>query len=206
MAHMEGLLVGGSCGTAMAAALSYAQRLTAKDLVVVMCPDTGRNYLSKMYSDEWMIEKGFMKPGGRSYTVGELLADREQHEVISVAPDDKAEDAISLLRQYGISQLPVIEGSEVVGCIRELTLARLLHSGTDPRQVPIREIMARPMPVVEENVSIDEVYRLLSSGHSGVVVRSGADILGVVTRIDLVNFWDAPFHDARNQQDVVSSG
>jgi cystathionine beta-synthase len=196
MAQLEGLLVGGSCGTAMSAGLRFAQRLGPNDLVVVMCPDTGRNYLSKLYSDEWLIERGFMKPGGRSYAVAELIASRGQRGMISICPDDKAEQAIKLLRKHEISQLPVVEAGEVVGCIRELTLARLLHSGTDPRQVPIREIMARPMPTVDEQTSLDEVYRLLSAGNSGIVVRRGAELVGVVTRIDLVDFWDAPFHEA----------
>ncbi len=205
MAQLEGLLVGGSCGTAMAAGLRFAQRLTPDDFVVVMCPDTGRNYLSKLYSDEWMIEHGFMKPGGRSYSVADLIASRAKREVISVTPGDRAEKAIKILRKHEISQLPVMEDGEVVGCVRELTLARLLHSGTDPRQVPIREIMARPMPTVDTQISLDEVYRLLSSGHSGVVVRHGSDIVGVVTRIDLVEFWDAPFDEAaRSDEDTAA--
>ncbi|MEK6677238.1 MAG: cystathionine beta-synthase [Planctomycetota bacterium] len=192
MARMEGLLVGGSCGTAVAAALQYARRLGPNDLVVVMCPDTGRNYLSKMYSDEWMIEKGFLKPAVKPCTVGELLAKRGHVPILSVRPDDKVEDAILLLRKHGISQIPVIEDGKVVGGIRELTLARLLHSRRDPRQVPVRDIMARPLPVVEEHVDVDEVYRLLSSGYTGVIVIRGGEILGIVTRIDLVSFWDEP--------------
>jgi len=200
MARREGLLVGGSCGTAVSAALRYAQRLGPNDLVVVMCPDTGRNYLSKLYSDEWMIEHGFMKPAGRSYTVGDLLRHRGSVPIISVNPSQKAEEAIDLLRRHGISQLPVIEEGRVVGGIRELTLARLLHSHVDPRQVPVREIMARPMPTVGEHIDLDEVYRLLSSGSSGVVVMRGDKLVGVVTRIDLVNFWDDPFKETAPPQ------
>ena len=194
MARKEGLLVGGSCGTAMAAGLRYAQRLTAADVMVVMCPDTGRNYLSKMYSDEWMIEKGFMKPAVERHSVSELLDARGYVPLYQVHPDDKAEDAIKLLQEHGISQVPVVEDGKVVGGLRELTLARLLHSGTDPRQVPIREIMARPLPTIDEHTDLDEVYRILSSGSSGVVVvRSNGEIAGIITRIDLVAFWDAPF-------------
>lgn len=200
MAQTEGLLVGGSCGTAMAAGLRYAQRLSTDDMMVVMCPDTGRNYLSKMYSDEWMIEMGYMESTGKSFKASDLLAKRGRVPVIAVNPNDKAEDAILLLRTHGISQMPVIEHGQVVGCLRELTLARLLHSGTDPRQVPIREIMARPMPVVDDHVVLDEVYRLLSAGNSGVVVTHGEEIVGVVTRIDLVNFWDEPFQNENDQK------
>lgn len=192
MARKEGLLVGGSCGTAMAAGLRYAQRLSPKDLMVVLCPDTGRNYLSKMYSDEWMIEKGFMKPAIQPRTVGELLAKRGAVSILSVSPQDKAETAIELFRRHGVSQLPVVEDGKVVGGLRELTLARLLHSRSDPRQVPVREIMARPLPTVDEQVDLDEVYRLLSAGNSGVIVMQHGEIRGIVTRIDLINFWDDP--------------
>ena len=194
MSRQEGLLVGGSCGTAMAAGLRYAQRCGPKDMIVVLCPDTGRNYLSKMSSDEWMFEKGFMKSAGKPHTVGELLSRRGNVPMIAVGPDDRAEDAIVLLRRHGISQMPVVEDGKVIGGLRELTLARLLHSRIDPRQVPVREIMARPMPTVDEHVDLDEVYRLLSSGQSGVVVVRGGELAGVVTRIDLVNFWDDPFN------------
>jgi cystathionine beta-synthase len=194
MSQQEGLLVGGSCGTAMAAALHYAQRLGPEDLVVVMCPDTGRNYLSKLYSEEWMIERGYLKPLGRSHTVGELLQRRGNVPIIAINPDAKAEDAIVLLRRHGISQMPVIEDNKVVGQIRELTLARVLHQRLDPRGVRVREIMARPMPTVDEHVDLDEVYRVLSAGNSGVVVLRRGEPFGVVTRIDLVNFWDDPFN------------
>lgn len=163
-------------------------------MIVVLCPDTGRNYLSKLYSEEWLIEKGFMKAAGKPHTIGELLTRRGKVPMIAVSPDDRAEEAIILLRKHGISQMPVVEEGKVIGGIRELTLARLLHSRTDPRQVPVREIMARPMPTVDEHVDVDEVYRLLSSGHSGVVVTCGGELTGVVTRIDLVNFWDDPLN------------
>lgn len=197
LSKLEGLLVGGSCGTAMAAGLRYAQRLGPKDLVVVMCPDTGRNYLSKLYSDEWMIEKGFMKPSVQPSTVADLLARKPKMKLISVHPEDKAEDAIRLLKEYGVSQIPVIEDGKVVGGLRELTLARLLHSRVDPRLVPVREIMARPLPTVDETVDLDEVYRILSAGNSGVIVLRAGEIVGIVTRIDLVEFWDQSFAAAK---------
>jgi cystathionine beta-synthase len=95
-----------------------------------------------------------------------------------------------LLKQHVVSQIPVVEDGKVVGGLRELTLARLLHSRVDPRMVPVREIMARPLPTVDENVDLDEVYRILSAGNSGVIVLRGGEIVGIVTRIDLVEFWD----------------
>jgi len=206
MARMEGLLVGGSCGTAMAAGLRYAQRLGPNDLVVVLCPDTGRDYLSKLYSDEWMIEKGLMKPAMKPRTVGHLLARRGSVPVISVEPGERAEHAIDLLRRHDISQLPVIEDGKNVGCVHELTVTRLLHARTDPRQVPIREIMARPMPAVDEHVDLDEVYRLLCSGNTGVLVLRSGKIGAIVTRIDLINYWDEPpDEESSEEQDSVAA-
>jgi cystathionine beta-synthase len=78
----------------------------------------------------------------------------------------------------------------VVGCLREITLAKTLHDGIDPRHISVSTIMARPMPVVEDHTDVDEVYRLLMSGNSGVVVTREGEIIDIVTRIDMVNFWD----------------
>ncbi len=204
LARHEGLLVGGSSGTAVAAGLRYAHRLGPDDLMVVMCPDTGRNYLSKVYSDKWMIEQGFMKAESQAHTVGELLKWRGPTELIAATPDQTVEEAIDLLRGNGISQLPVIEDGQVVGAIREITVARTLHEGLDTREVRVREMMARPLPQLDENVDLDEVYRLLMSGNSGVVALRKTEIVAIVTRIDLVNYWDAlrPKADAPADQPV----
>lgn len=190
LARQEGLLVGGSCGTAVAAALRYARRLGPNDLVVALCPDTGRNYLSKMYSDEWMTEQGYLRPESRRHTVADVLTVRGPVELISVSPDQPAEDAIELCREHDISQMPVVEGGKVVGGIQEITLARLLHEHTDPRQVAVRNIMARPLPQVDESVDLDEVYRLLMAGNSGVITTRGGELTGIIARMDLVDFWD----------------
>lgn len=190
MARLEGLLVGGSSGTAVAAALRYAQRLTKDDFVVVLCPDTGRNYLSKLFSDEWMIEHGFMARPSASHTAADLFDARGDCDLVSVSPDDMVQTAIDKLRANGFSQLPVIEGGKVVGGIREITVARLLHDRRDPRTVPVRDVMARPFPQVDEKTDLDEVYRLLMAGNTGVIVLRNGTIRGLVTRIDLVDFWD----------------
>ena len=100
--------------------------------------------------------------------------------------------AIGVFRDQGISQIPIIDNERVVGGIQEVTLARLLHEGVDPRTVKLRDIMARALPEVAANISVDEVYRLLLSGNTGVMVRKEGRIAGIITRIDLVNFWDTP--------------
>jgi cystathionine beta-synthase len=191
IARKEGMLLGGSCGTCIAAALKYARRLTKDDLVVALSPDTGRNYLSKLYSDEWMIEHGYMASPAQTRTVRELIAQRGPREVITVSPEQTGEEAIQLFREHDISQVPVVEDGKVVGALREITLAKMLHDGNDPRHISVRTIMARPMPAAEDTTDVDEVYRLLMSGSSGVIVTRAGRIVDIVTRIDMVNFWDA---------------
>jgi cystathionine beta-synthase len=195
MARGEGLLVGGSSGTCVAAAISYAKRLGPDDLVVALCPDTGRNYLSKFLSDEWMAENGYLEPATKARTATDLIARRGKRELISVSPEDDAEAAVGCFRKHGVSQVPVIEDGKLVGCVRELTVARLMQSGRQPCQVSVGEIMARPMPAVDGLTQLDEIYRLLSSGNSGVIVTRGSEILDIITRIDLIEFWDARITD-----------
>jgi cystathionine beta-synthase len=192
LARQEGLLVGGSAGTAVAAALRYAERLGPQDLVVAMLPDTGRNYLSKFYDDTWMQASGFGADASATSTAADVLAMQGQRTLLALTPDQTVQDAIELCRQEAISQVPVIEDDRVVGAIQEVTLARLLRDGNDRRQVKLRDVMARPLPEVQAGTSLDEVYRLLMSGHTGVVVRDCGRIAGIITRIDLVEFWDRP--------------
>jgi cystathionine beta-synthase len=192
IAQLEGLLVGGSCGTCAAAAFKYAERLTPDDLMVVIMPDTGRNYLSKMYNDAWMREQGYFDDERKPSTAGEVLAHLGERPLLSLSPEDTMHIAINMLRDKSISQVPIIENDRVVGGLQEVTLARLMHEGRDPRTVKLREIMARALPEVSDQTSVDEVYRLLLSGNTGVIVRKDGKIAGIITRIDLVNFWDAP--------------
>lgn len=190
LAREEGLLVGGSAGTAVAAALKYSQRLEAGKVVVVLLPDSGRNYLSKIYSDRWMQENGYAGTMPAKVTAGQVLqGKRSMTRIISVDPQTMAIQAVIQMEQYGISQLPVIENGRLVGSLSEVTLAKLLHDGIDLRQKPVSEVMGKPLPQVDEKVDINEVYRLLLSGHAGAVVTRQGSPEGFLSRIDLVEYW-----------------
>jgi cystathionine beta-synthase len=189
VARREGILVGGSCGTALAAALRYARRLTAADLVVVLCPDTGRNYLSKVYDDAWLAANNLEWSPEARHTVGDLLHSRGERPLFTIGPDATAAEAIDILSTAGISQLPVLDGGQPVGSVQEVTLARILHDHRDPAAVTVGEIMARPLPQLDVATHLDEAYRLLMSGNTGVLATSGGEVLGIVTRIDLIAYW-----------------
>src|SRR5262249_9205457 len=157
-----------SSGTAVAAALRFARRLAAEDVVVALCADTGRNYLSKFYDDAWMAENHLLGAGPAAETVGDLLRSRGPRTLVTVGPEASAAEAVERMQDSGISQLPVLRDGQAVGSIQEVTLARLLHDGSDPTRVRVEEVMARPLPQLDVGIHLDEAYRLLLSGNSGV--------------------------------------
>jgi len=189
MARTEGLLVGGSAGTAVAAALRYAERLTPDDLVVAILPDTGRNYLSKFHDDRWMEANGFAEASAERVTAADILAFLGPRPLYSLTPDHTVQDAVELCSRRAISQLPILEDGRPVGSIQEVTLARLLRSGPDRRTARLREVMARPLAELRPDASIDELYRLLMSGSTAALIRDNGHIAGILTRIDLVDYW-----------------
>jgi cystathionine beta-synthase len=192
VAREEGILLGGSSGTALSAAFRYALRCTPEDHIVVLCPDTGRNYLSKMYDDAWMAQSGFLHQSPEKATAGDLLAalDRDG-KLIYLLPDDSLQQAADTFRTHGISQLPVVENGHMVGAVQEITIVHAQHRGVDPGKVTLREVMARPLPQIDANVLLEEVYRLLLAGNSAVMVTRSQRLAGLITRADLMAFYEA---------------
>ena len=191
IARVEGILLGGSSGTCLAAAFRYALRCTESDLMVALCPDTGRNYLSKMYDDLWMSQQGFTEVPPEQATAGDLLAllGREE-KLIHLRPEDSLQRAAETFKEHGISQLPVMEDGKIVGAIQEITIVHALHRGATSPDVHLREIMARPMPQIEARVLLEEVYRLLLAGNSAVTVVKEGRAVGLITRSDLMEYYD----------------
>ncbi len=191
LARREGLLLGGSTGTNVAAALRYAQRLGPEHLVVAIGCDTGRNYLSKFFDDRWLSENNLAYAEPPTKSIGDLLRKRGPRELVKISPDATAEQAIRMLETKGISQLPVIGADgKPVGSVQEVTLARVLHDGRDPNLVKIGDIMGRPLPTLDVGIHLDEAYRLLLAGYTGVLATQQQQVVDIVTRIDLIQYWD----------------
>jgi cystathionine beta-synthase len=190
LARREGMLLGGSTGTNVAAALRYARRLGPEQLVVAIGCDTGRNYMSKFFDDAWLAENKLTFTEPTAHSVGDLLRRRGERKLVTIAPDTTAEQAIRLLEATGISQLPVMEAGRPVGSVQEVTLARLLHDGKDPNRVAVGEIMARPLPAIDVVTHLDEAYRLLLAGYTGVLAMQDGKVIDILTRIDLIQYWD----------------
>jgi cystathionine beta-synthase len=199
----EGILSGGSCGTAMVAAREVVRDLAAEDagrdaVVVVLLPDSGRSYLSKVYNDEWLRANGLMATTGASTRIDSLLADRhhapEIPAVIVARTTERVGDAIATLQAYGISQLPVSEepeGDDVVGLVGSISEKGLLDRAfRDPSVVErtVGEVMDPPLPLVEASATLDAAFALLSGGANALVAVRGERPAGVVTKLDILEY------------------
>jgi cystathionine beta-synthase len=195
LAREEGILTGGSAGTAIGAALMYGRRLTPNDVVVVLLPDTGRGYLTKIFNDTWMRENNMLVPAETTRpTLRDVLTYRRSHTrtmplVVSVTPDDSIADAVELLRRYGISQTPVMEHGQMVGSLTENLLLRYLVGGEPLASTTVRDIQGPAFPVLQADDPAQEAYTLFSSGQSAVAVMNGDLLEGIVTKSDLLEFW-----------------
>jgi cystathionine beta-synthase len=193
LAREEGIFCGGSAGTALAAALEYAKRLGPDDVVVVLLPDGGRGYLSKVYNDTWMRENGFYEPQAQP-TLADVLAFRrsdspEMPMIVGVGPEEPVAAAIDRFHRYGISQLPVITEGEIVGSLTENSLLQHFAAGEHLDGQRVRDWQGPPLPTLAETASVREAYTLLAGGQTAVAVCGSDGLCGVVSRSDLMEFW-----------------
>jgi cystathionine beta-synthase len=199
----EGILSGGSCGTAMVAAREVVRELSQIEggreaVVVVLLPDSGRSYLSKIYNDEWMRANALIATTGSATRVAELLDDRhhapEMPTVVVARTTERVGNAIATLQTYGISQLPVsedAEGDAVKGLVGSISEKGLLDRAfRDPSVVDrtVGEVMDPPLPLVDARATLDEAFALLSGGANALVAIREGRPAGVVTKLDLLEY------------------
>jgi cystathionine beta-synthase len=192
--RQEGILVGGSSGSAIVAALTVAREIDDPDVtIVVLLPDTGRQYLSKFYSDAWMRQYGFLE-APEAVTVRRVLSAKggPLPALLTVKAHDKVRSAVDLLHANGISQAPVVrdESTDVaqfVGSIRDRELLEHVFRDPDALQADVASVMAPPLPVVESEASVDDAFSELERAPA-VLVAEGERITGVLTRSDLLDF------------------
>ena len=189
----EGILVGSSSGTAVVAALEVASGLPEGTIVVVLLPDTGRNYLSKVYSDSWLIQYGLLERP-EVVRVEEVLNAKhgEVPPLVTVNAHEKVRQAIDVLQRFSISQAPVVRESsddvaQFVGSIRENALLDRIFRDPDALQADVAEVMGPPIGMVEFDAPIDLAFETLQHGPAVLVVKAG-QVLGVLTRSDLLEF------------------
>jgi cystathionine beta-synthase len=194
LAREEGLLVGGSCGMAVVAALRVAATAGPDDVIVVLLPDSGRGYLSKVFNDEWLASYGFL-PASEDRTVGDVLRGKsaELPALVHTHPTETVADAIAILREYGVSQVPVVRAeppvmaAEVIGSVVERDLLDALFSQKAKLFDAVDAHMSAPLPIVGAGESVQAAIDALQ-GSDGVVVIEDGRPMGVITRQDVLGY------------------
>jgi cystathionine beta-synthase len=197
LAREEGMLVGGSCGLAAYAALEVAKEQPPEAMIVVLFPDSGRAYLSKIFNDDWMAANGFLDKTGSAARISEVLRTRPAGlpPILHAHPDESVREAIATLHEYGVSQMPVMtrerhnSTDDVVGSIRERGLLDAAYRDPSVLDKSVGDIMEDPMPMVDSRDTVEDVMgRLTGDGAPAVIVCEGPVPSAVMTRADVLDF------------------
>jgi cystathionine beta-synthase len=188
----EGIFSGGSCGSAVVGALKYAreQQLGPDDVVVVLLPDSGSRYLSKVFDDDWMRENGFLEPAWGDFRVADIHAAKGNTAVITANPTDSLADTVRLLKQHNISQAPVVDDNgRLLGMITELALLnRMLLADQKPGDdKSIAPLIDPNVTVIRPNTPLESLMAIFSAS-SVAVIANGDELQGILTKIDILDF------------------
>jgi cystathionine beta-synthase len=192
----EGILAGVSSGTAMFAALEIAKELDEKALIVVLLPDSGKSYLSKLYNDEWMRQNGFLQRFAHLMRVGDVIRDREAGtpQIVVVSRGDTVRSAIDTMQRYGISQIPVVANgtaasvSDIVGSVQERTMLDRVFREPALVDATVERVMEAPFPVVEAHEDVERLYAELAGGVPALLAVEDGRPVSVITKADLLEF------------------
>lgn len=199
LAREEGLLVGGSCGMAVGAALRVAASIDGaaarQAVVVVLLPDGGRGYLGKVFDDSWMASYGFLPPDSSGASVGDVLRrkDGTLPELVHTHPNETVAEAVHILRQFGVSQMPVVAAeppvmaAEVGGAVNERDLLDALFAGSANLADRVEQHMSPPLPTIGSGEPVSAAMTALASADGALVLIDGKPA-GVVTRQDVLGF------------------
>jgi cystathionine beta-synthase len=190
LARLEGLFVGWSCGSAMHGALEYAQDLSSDAVLVVVLPDHGTRYLGKIYNDNWMRERGYLEEGSMM-TADEILKRKANSgdggPLLSLRPSQKVAEAFQMMRTKNISQIPVVEGTEVVGSVNESRILNALIDDPNLKDAPVSTAMNGPFPFVLPSTRIDVISKMITKENPAVLVQLKGGGFEIITKYDLIS-------------------
>jgi cystathionine beta-synthase len=188
LAREDAIFVGGSAGMAAWVALEVGRTLTPEHLVVVLLPDTGERYLSKVHNDEWMRDNHLLDPAVTR--VADVVAGKGRilRGLLKVSADEPLRRALALVQQHDVTQIPVFEGDKVVGTVVDNEILKRVLADSASLDQPVRALMAEPLPIVDSDEPVDHVTQLLASRNPAVLVRENGAITGILTRFDMLQF------------------
>ena len=185
--RQEGLLVGGSSGTAMWAAMQVAKEMKEGQRIVVVLPDGVRNYMTKFVDDGWMRQHGFHQEDWQIGTIGEMVRAMPPCEIVSVNITDRVESVIELFKKFGYSQLPVLDGEELAGILTEADVLHAMVAGRIRNESKVAEIMERKVSTISASADSSELQRIFEKGEVAIVVDEGK-IQRIITKLDLIEY------------------
>jgi cystathionine beta-synthase len=190
LVKQEGLFTGGSGGGCISAALKLAKSLTEKDFIVAFLPDTGMRYLSKVYNDEWMRERGYVD-SGVAITAAEVVNAKHRagkvRELVVARPYQTVFHALKTMQEQDISQIPIFEDSTPIGTVYEDQILTLALQGKDLRKLVVREVMSAPLPKIPKTAPVERVTRILSHENPAVFVEMDETRFEILTKYDLMS-------------------
>ena len=193
LARLEGIFAGGSAGSAVHVAVKTAAPLDESALMVVIIPDSGTRYLSKIYNDNWMRENQYME-SALNIRAAEVLTgkSRRADRLLAIPLATPIQDAVNLMREHAISQLPVVESDSVVGSINEARILEILVRDPAAKAKPVAEYMGPPFPVLPADTSINMVAEYMKSETTAVIIErageAGSGRFDIITKSDLILF------------------
>jgi cystathionine beta-synthase len=185
----EGIISGGSAGTAVAGLMKIADRFTGNDVVVVLLPDTGERYLSKIYNDEWMQENGFLAP--ERITARYILQSKNKdiRSLVAIDPETSVRRALDLMKEHDISQLPVVDNGKPVGALNDNEVMAAIMEDPSLVHKPVKQVMTPPFPMISINSQIEDVVHLMmNKKNPAVLLEENDTVSGILTRYDVIEF------------------
>lgn len=184
LAKEEGIFVGNSAGSAIKGIVQLKDELKPEDVVVVLFHDHGSRYVGKMFNDDWMRDRGFLEE--EKTNALDLIKDHQGKHLVTVTTDNPVSQAILLMNQYGISQIPVVEDGKFVGSLTDNHLFAKLCEKPELKELPVKNIMEAPFPMVEENTTINAISKKFQGGVQAVIVNYNGDKHHIITQQDMI--------------------
>lgn len=186
--RQEGLLVGGSSGTAMWAAMQVGKEMKEGERLVVVLPDSVRNYMTKFVDDGWMKQHGYQQADWEIGTIAEMVRAMPPCDLVTVGITDQVQNVVSLFKEHGFSQLPVMDGEELAGILTEADVLQAMVAGRVRDKTTVAEIMERKVSTVAANADSSELPRIFERGEVAIVVSDNGKVSRIITKLDLIDY------------------
>nr|WP_067058006.1 pyridoxal-phosphate dependent enzyme [Mucilaginibacter sp. L294] len=185
IARKEGIFAGNSTGSAVAGLLQMKDKFKAGDVVVIIFPDHGTRYLGKMYNDDWLRDRGFLKDG--KLTARDIISKKENLEIVTIDCEKTVLEAINTIKSLNISQIPVTQKGMVIGKITESDILDSLIENPGIKSQPVKNISTAPFPFVDLNTSIDKISGMINKDNIAVLVEDDNGKIEIITQYDIIN-------------------